>query len=225
MSVPPTRIVPVHGTRAGAVPPAQRMRLGDALVRGGVITEAELERCLQVQRGTVPHRRLGEVVVDLGLASEEDVARGLAQILGFEYVDPAGLDVPPEAVRRLPREIAAELRVVPIGAGATWIRLAVADPSDRDMVDAIRRETGLLNVSLAVATPALIAAALERFWSEAYVPLHVVPAAAPPEPTPAPGWEYQVAPPDVAALNALGAQGWEAVGVLPGPAVLLKRRA
>jgi hypothetical protein len=239
LAVPPTRIVPVHGTRGAAVPPHQRMKLGDALVRGGVITPAQLAHCLDVQRATDPPRRLGAVVVDLGLATAEDVAGGLAAILGFDYVDPALVDVPLETVRLLPRERATELGVVPIGAGATWIRVAVADPADRRTVEAVRETTGLPNVSLAVATPDSIAAALDRFWSSSYAPAPAPGPAAEPEtdtdvgvwfPVDG-GWEYAYVTGSLAdtepELATLGAEGWEAVGMTAAPAgvtVLLKRR-
>src|SRR4051794_38973947 len=97
LAVPPTRIVPVHGTRGAGLPPGKRLKLGDALVLAGVITPAQLEHCLNVQQRSDPPRRLGTVVVELGLATDVDVARGLATILGFDYVDPAALDVPLDA--------------------------------------------------------------------------------------------------------------------------------
>ncbi len=98
LAVPATRIVAVHGTRGGETAPAQRLRLGEALVAAGVITPAQLESCLQAQQETTPRRRLGGIVVELGLATDVQVAQGLATILGFEYVEPGGLEVPLDVV-------------------------------------------------------------------------------------------------------------------------------
>jgi hypothetical protein len=240
--VPPTRIVAVHGTRGGAPPPAQRPRLGEALVQAEVITPAQLAHCLRVQETTVPRRRLGAVVVDLGLASDVDVARGLGTILGFEYVEPQEHDVPLDVVHRVPRLTAEMLGVVPLGAGDTWLRVAVADPTDRYTVDALREATGLLTVSMAIATPRAIDAALRRFWAPDYAPAEPEAAA---DPAPAAvtteeqeaeepvegGWEYTfVTDRDVPGtereLTRLGALGWEAVGMTasgPWLTVLLKR--
>lgn len=213
LGVPATRVVPVHGTRAGEAPPKQRLRLGEALVAADVITPAQLTQCLRFQEAATPRRRLGAVVVELGLASDVDVARGLATILGFEFVDPAGYDVPVEIVRRVPRLTAEMLGAVPIGAGETWLRVAVSDPTDRYTVEALREATGLLTISLAVATPRAIETALHRFWSPEYAPEPLPPAPAPLAVAPGPEPQPEAAPPPAAGPGTgpgTGpATGWE----------------
>lgn len=243
LTVPPTRIVAVHSTRGGEAAPAQRLRLGEALVAAGVITASQLESCLRHQESTTPRRRLGGIVVELGLATDVQVAQGLATILGFEYADPSELDVAVDVVRKVPRLTAEMLGVVPIGAGPTWVRVAVADPTDRYMVEALREATGLMTVSFVVATPRAIDAALHRFWSPGYDPAVKAPPAPVAEPEPEPvaapvappvpasvgdPWEYAFVgdgmpsnhpgyTPDVAAMERelarLGALGWEALGM------------
>jgi hypothetical protein len=255
LGVPPTRITPVHSTRGAEAPPGQRLRLGEALVQAGVITAGQLEQCLRFQEAAVPRRRLGAVVVELGLASDVDVARGLGTILGFELVDPSVLDVPVEVVRRVPRLSAEMLGVVPIGAGDSWLRVAVADPTDRVAVEELREVTGALTISMAVATPRTIEAALHRFWSPEYAPAAPAPtplAALPPEaPEPAAeepaavgdGWEYAFVGDGLPSSHAgytgdlagterelarLGTLGWEAIGVSTTGTrmtLLLKRRS
>ncbi|HEV2891832.1 MAG TPA: hypothetical protein VGX28_15780 [Frankiaceae bacterium] len=242
LSVPATRIVAVHGTRGGETAPAQRLRLGEALVAAGVITPGQLDACLRRQEETTPRRRLGGLVVELGLATDVQVAQGLATILGFEYVDPGETEVPLDVVRTVPRLTAEMLGVVPIGAGPTWLRVAVADPTDRYMLEALREATGLMNVSFAVATPRAIDAALNRFWAHDYAPAAApVRIAAVPDPEPEPEepeagpeavsgepWEYAFVgdgmpsthpghTPDVRAMERelarLGDLGWEAVSM------------
>ncbi|HVF04586.1 MAG TPA: hypothetical protein VNA20_07090 [Frankiaceae bacterium] len=164
--VPTTWVLPVHGIHGDS----SRVRLGEALVEAGVITPTQLEQCLRVQESETPRRRLGLLVVELGLALDVDVAQGLSSILGFDYVDPATLDVPLAVVQRVPKSVVELLGVVPIGAGPTWLRVAVADPTDRNTVETLRELTGLLNISMAVATPESIATAIRRFWSPDYAP-------------------------------------------------------
>lgn len=242
LSVPPTRVVAVHGPRSAEAPPVQRIRLGEALVQAGVITTAQLDSCLAFQRANTPRRRLGAVVVELGLATDVHVAQGLGTILGFEYVDPSVLDVPVDVARKLPRLSAEMLGAVPIAAGSSWLRVAVSDPTDRYTVEALREASGVVNISLAVATPRAIETALHRFWSPDYHPVPVRPVAAVPDLEPEPeeepaaphagaatgGWEYAFVGDglpsnhpgyegDLAGtertLTRLGAEGWEAVGI------------
>jgi hypothetical protein len=210
LGVPPTRVVPVHGNRGAQAPPPQRLRLGEALVAAGVITAAQLDTCLQFQATSTPRRRLGAAVVELGLATDVHVAQGLGTILGFDYVEPAELDVPFDVVRRIPRLTAEMLGAVPIGAGATWLRVAVADPTDRYTVEALREASGLVNVSMAVATPRSIEAALHRFWAPDYAPVPVRAVAAVPDIDPEPEPEPEpepVEPVEAAPSSATG--GWE----------------
>jgi hypothetical protein len=211
LAVPPTRIVPVHGSR-GEQPP-QRLRLGEALVQAGVITPAQLDTCLRHQAGSTPRRRLGAVVVELGLATDVHVAQGLATILGFDFVDPEAYDVPVEVVRRLPRLTAEMLGAVPVAAGPTWVRVAVADPTDRYTVEALREATGVVNVSMAVATPRSIEAALHRFWSPEYAPRLVAVPAPETVPEPEPAAPAAPAAPEAGAAGepaaAARGDGWE----------------
>jgi hypothetical protein len=209
LGVPATRVVPVHGNRGAQAPPAQRIRLGEALVAAGVITPAQLDTCLQFQATSTPRRRLGAAVVELGLATDVHVAQGLGAILGFDYVDPSATDVPFDVVRRLPRLTAEMLGAVPIGAGPTWLRVAVADPTDRYTLEALREASGLVNVSMAVATPRSIADALHRFWAPDYAPAPVAVVAAVPDLPPDPEPDPEPDPAPEAAVPLPQGAGWE----------------
>lgn len=167
-TVPATVIKPVHSTKGA---PAPRMRIGEALTAAGIITPEQLELCLEHQRRAGPSagqdRRLGTIVVEKGFATETGIARGLSAITGFELVDPVEMDLKPGVVRLIPRALAAALRIVPLEAGTSWIRVAAADPFDRRAVEAVRDATSRTTVSLAVATPASVMLALEAAWNPA----------------------------------------------------------
>ncbi len=179
-TVPPTVIKPVHSGK-GAAP--ARIRIGEALIAAGILTPAQLDECLAEQRrggqGNARDRRLGAIVVARGLATENDIAAGLAAITGFEHVDPVEMDVSPAVVRVLPRALAAALRLVPLDAGPTWVRVAAADPFDRRAIEAVRDATGRASVTMAVATPASVLLALEAAWDPAYDDVEPLPPAEP----------------------------------------------
>lgn len=165
LTVPETHIRPVHGRTAATEPP-RRLRLGEALVEANVITTEQLTRCLAEQaEDAVPRRRLGEIVSARGLASEVDIAMGLATLTGFGYVDYAGLVLDPLAIRRLPRAVCERHHVLPLAAGETWLRLAMSDPSDRIALDVVRELTGVVTVSVAISTATAIRDALARAWA------------------------------------------------------------
>ncbi|MCA1823018.1 MAG: hypothetical protein ABR520_04020 [Mycobacteriales bacterium] len=180
LAVPQTVIRPVHGGRAAA--PARKQRLGEALVEAGVVTEVQLQTCLAVQRESPVHHRLGEIVVQRGLATESDIAQGLARMMGFDYVEGEDLDVAPEIVRRIPRKMSETLCVIPLAAGSTWVKLAVADPTDNAGMDEVRDVAHVTSVSMAISTPTEIRAALEHAWAKPVSP-EAVAAVTPSEPS------------------------------------------
>src|SRR5215208_5161693 len=66
--------------RSGA--PGGRRRLGEVLVAGQVLSEAQLEEALRTQReDNGRRRRLGEVITALGFAVEVQIARALSDQL------------------------------------------------------------------------------------------------------------------------------------------------
>jgi hypothetical protein len=165
LTIPATQIRPVHG-RPGTEPP-RRVRLGEALVASGVITPEQLTRCLaeQAEQSPSARQRLGEIITARRLASEVDIALGLSSLTGFAYVDFAGLLLDPEAIRRLPRPVCERYTVLPLGVGDRWLRLAMADPTDRLALDHVRDLTGVVTISVAISTGTAIRDALQRAWS------------------------------------------------------------
>jgi type II/IV secretion system protein len=74
------------GWLAGGAPGGRR-RLGEVLVAGKVLTDAQLNEALRVQREDKGRRRrLGEVITALGLADEVAIARALSDQLGLPFL-------------------------------------------------------------------------------------------------------------------------------------------
>ena len=141
---------------------ANKIRLGDLLVRAGLIKESDLRVVLaqQKQHGG----RLGEHLVRVGLVTEEQIAHALAQQLGLVYND---LSRPPTAavVSLLPEKVAARLQALAVGYDPRTqvLSVAVSDPLDEEAVAEIARLTGK-NV-VAQVTPAIV---LRRAIEHAY---------------------------------------------------------
>lgn len=140
---------------------------GRLLVDDGVVTPEGLATALEAQPGS--GRRLGEILVGMGLADAEAVARALAGQLGLDYLPPP-LEADP-AVRGLVRpSLARERRVLPVGASARSLRLAMADPLDLRTMEDVRFQVGR-RVEPAVASPAAVERGLARAYGEELVHL------------------------------------------------------
>jgi len=115
------------------------MRLGEILKDEGLVTAAGVEQALEHQ--VVHGGRLGTNLVELGLLSEKDLAR----ILGHQHrVSFASGEMRPDAkaLALLPPEFADEKDVLPMRVDSTRLSLAVIDPRDLQLQDAVAFRTG-----------------------------------------------------------------------------------
>src|SRR5438477_489067 len=108
-----------------------RKQLGEMLVEGGFLNPSQLQEALDEGRDT--GQRLGQVVVNHGWASEEDVARLLAEQWGLDYVDRASIWFDAHALNRISREDAQRLEALPTRIEGGRIVVAVAEPSNQQI--------------------------------------------------------------------------------------------
>ena len=130
-----------------------RMRMGDLLLRAGLISDSDLRVALaqQKQHGG----KLGEHLVRVNLVTEETLARALAQQLGLTYTDLA--QQPSAAIAQLlPEKVAAKLQALPTSFDPRTgiLTVAVSDPLDDDALAEVAHFTGKQIV--AQVTPANI---------------------------------------------------------------------
>jgi type IV pilus assembly protein PilB len=82
--------------------------------------------------------RLGEAITDLKLASDVDVVKALAAQHGMEFVDLDKTTIPANAGSLVPDELMKKYVIVPIGVDGNRLRLAIHDPLDLEMLDILR---------------------------------------------------------------------------------------
>ncbi|RKG55505.1 general secretion pathway protein GspE [Corallococcus sp. AB011P] len=115
------------------------MRLGELLVKDGLVSAAGLEEALESQ--VVHGGRLGTNLVELGLLSEQDLAKALGRLHNCAYA--SGEMVPdPKAVALVNPNEADDKEYLPMRADATRLSVAVLNPHDFTTLDAIAFKTG-----------------------------------------------------------------------------------
>jgi len=121
--------------------PAKK-RLGELLVDAGIIDETQLKAALGHQRQW--GIRLGQALVDLKLATEQDIVRILAKRFGFEVarLDQVEAYGHRQAVSLVPREFALKHNVFPLSADTTTLAVAMSDPTNLAVVDELRFRSG-----------------------------------------------------------------------------------
>src|SRR4029453_14267898 len=136
------------GLLSGGMPGAKRLPLGALLAEAGLLDPSEIDFALA--RARTEGRRLGEIVIEHGFVTPEEIVRLVAAQRGLPYLDIASLAVDPAAARLLPADFAREVRTLPIGFMRGLPVVALADPSD-DL--AMRDTRSILRAAEFVASP------------------------------------------------------------------------
>ena len=120
------------------------MRLGDMLIRQNVLTEDELKKALELQKGS--GKKIGEVLVDNGFITEDMIVRALQMQLGLKVVQLTGVTIPKEVRNLVSVDILKKYTCIPFELdpyNANILHLAMADPMDMAAIDDISIVTNL----------------------------------------------------------------------------------
>ncbi len=136
-------------------------KLGEMLLKEGVITPSQLEEALEYQR--VHGGRLGSILIKLGFATEEQVTSILSRQYGYPYINLSKFEIPPKAKDWIPADIARKYLVVPVDRAGSTLTVAMADPTNLYAIEELRFITGM-NIQPAVASESAILEALDRLY-------------------------------------------------------------
>ncbi len=147
----------------------KKLRLGDVLVNSGVITAEDLQKGLELQKGS--GRKLGETLVDEGLATEENIAKALSSQLHYDMVDLQNVEIPEDVLQLVPANVLKKYKMLPFEYSPdnmNVLRVAMSDPMDMAAMDDINIITNL-QVEPVVATMRSVMLAIDRYYGQAEV--------------------------------------------------------
>ena len=134
--------------------------LGNLLVNRGHLVERELRYALERQAAT--RRRLGEVLVELGLISEHALSEVLAEQYDLDVVQLRRVVPDTVLVQSIPSSLARRVGIVAFGRTGTYVDVAVADPTDERAIADVASLIGA-NLRLHVAPAHDILDFVDRF--------------------------------------------------------------
>jgi type IV pilus assembly protein PilB len=136
-------------------------RIGDLLVREGLITRDQLNIALQEQRenGT----RVGYNLVALGMIKETDLTRMLARQYRMPAVDLSNFEVDPKIARLIPGEMATKHLVLPLKRDGRTLTVAMADPTGTSLLEDLKFITRC-DIFPVIAGEYTLRNAIERYY-------------------------------------------------------------
>ncbi len=172
---------------------SSNMSLGSVLIKLGYISEEDLSSVLGKQIELDQRKRLGEILVDQGLISPQQLQHGLDEqkrsreqlgrcLVGLGYISEsklidvlgAQLDIQhvvldsfsfsPKLLNRLPEEMARKYRVIPLFEKSGIVTVAMADPTNLRTIDHLKFKMGC-EIEPVIASERSILNAIDQNYS------------------------------------------------------------
>ena len=121
----------------------KRKEITDILIDVGAMKASDAQRAMDEH--TRSHRPLHEIILDLKLASEEEVTKALAYQYDMEYIDLDKSMLAASNFNLIPPDLIKKHQVLPLDKKDGVLRLVIGDPTDIDTIDALKFR---LNVKL-----------------------------------------------------------------------------
>ena len=173
-TIPDTLETVAEPTRIAATPEAlweavrhpsreRAARLGEALVARGLLSTRQLANMVRLQARLEPHRPLGQLLIEAGLVSAEQLNDALVAWLGLPIVDALAITPEPEALRLIPASVAEREGVLPLLARGDTLVIAVPDPWDNRLLDELRFMSEM-RIAPVIAVAGALAPAVTRAY-------------------------------------------------------------
>jgi type IV pilus assembly protein PilB len=141
--------------------PKKNLRLGEYLVKIGLIEEETLNKALDAQKSAKEKKKLGQILVDMGVADGVVIAKALAVRLGIPYGRINNAKIPKEIIELVPADLAEKHQIVPLRKKDKRLLVAMSNPLDLYALEDLRFFTQM-PIDRAVVPMGDITAAIEK---------------------------------------------------------------
>lgn len=142
-----------------------KVKLGEILIKSGLIDELQLRSALAYQKKW--GGKLGKTLLELGFITEEQLLKALANQMKIPAVDLKRFKVQTTSLKLVPYKTAVRLRVFPLGVkeegGGKVLYLAMADPTDNEAISEVEFITKM-KVKPVIATDSSIERAIKFYY-------------------------------------------------------------
>jgi type IV pilus assembly protein PilB len=138
-------------------------QLGELLIERSIITQRQLEKALAVQRER--GGLIGEIIVELGFAKEEDIAQALTVQYGFPYLPLANYDINPDIADLIPARVARQYLLIPVDKIGNNVSVAMSNPLNVQAIEDLELLTGC-NIQAFVSTSSDIKREIAKYYRD-----------------------------------------------------------
>lgn len=145
-----------------------RGRIGERMIAAGLIKIEQLNVALQEKK--ISGKLLGQVLIDLGFISENQLVEFIADASGHDVFDAKKTIFDGDALALISKLEAKKLRILPVSYREDVAVFAVIDPYDIVAIDSIKRLVPkTATVKFLIATPSVLSDAIDAAYGYASV--------------------------------------------------------
>lgn len=146
---------------------SQRLKLGEIVLRAGVIDQLQLQSALGEQEKW--GGRLGVVLIKLGYVTEQELVNAVAGQLGLPVATLDGKQIPRRILDLIPYDYADDHTCLPLflkdEEGTETLYVGMDDPSNLEVLDDLAFRTGM-RVKPVVVAASEICEGIDRFYRD-----------------------------------------------------------
>ena len=142
----------------------KNLKIGDVLKEQGYLSEEELQKALELQKGQ-KGKRLGEVLIEQGYITENQMLQAMAAKMDCQVISVDGLSVDVEAVERIPRQLAEKYCVLAVAAVGNRLQVVINDPLNFYGLEDVRQITGM-ELAIFLSEKAPLEKAIHFYYAE-----------------------------------------------------------
>jgi type IV pilus assembly protein PilB len=141
------------------------VKLGEMLLKAGLITQDRLQEALEAQKKN--GGKLGYNLVKLGYVKEDEITQLLSEQYGVPSINLRHFEIDESVITLIPSEVAQKYLVLPVNRTGATLTIAMADPTNVFAMDDIRFMTGY-TVEPVVASEIAIREAIEKYYGSTH---------------------------------------------------------
>jgi type IV pilus assembly protein PilB len=117
-----------------------KQRVGEILLARKLVKESDIQAALETQRKSAPRaKRLGEILVEMGLVEERHVIEALAEKFSLQVIEPDISQINVDLVRKVSLKYLRRQFALPIKIEESTLLLLVADPTNTHFIEELAR--------------------------------------------------------------------------------------
>ncbi len=144
---------------------ANAAKFGETLVKGGQISELQLQEALALQKEQ--GGRLGTNLVKLGHMTERTLVEALSKHFGVPSVELNSMEIDESVIKIIPADIARKYTILPVSKAGATVTVAMIDPTNVFAMDDVKFMTGY-KVEPVVASETSIRSSIDKFYGSAH---------------------------------------------------------